>query len=186
MHFQRELILALAVVVISQWAGQVWLVSHASPRPVDDDNKGIGRALIEMGNQLQRIEAMQTVRMATVNPEANTVTMDQSMLQDTLREIVADELDKVSPALSAEYGNLTPGTAYVGKTTQMAPEQAYAQSAAIIQEAIQYGEWDGERSAQMAPLVNNLSQAQRIELLEQYHGALNRGEIKMTGIVPPL
>lgn len=185
MHLQKELIAVLVVVVLSQWLGQIWLAGHISPQQVVQENNGVENAMAEMRYQLQRIESLQAARVATINPETNTVTMDQSLLQNTLRDIVADELAKVSPAISAEYSNSTPGTSYVGETTYMAPEQAYEKSAAIIQEAIQYGEWDGRYSDQMSGLVNNLTHEQRIQLLEQYHGAVNRGEIKITGMVPP-
>ncbi len=186
MRVQKELVIAVAVIILSQWVGLVWLAGQSSPQSVANDNKSLERAVADMRAQLKRIETLQVARVATVNPEANTVTMDQTILQDTLREIVADELSRISPSLSAEYTNTPRGTAYVGKTTYMEPEQAFSRSSAIIQEAIQYGEWDAKHTAEMAPLVNNLSQEQRIQLLEQYHAALNRGEIKMTGLVPPL
>jgi hypothetical protein len=186
MRMQRELVIAVAIVVLSQWIGLVWLAGQSSPRPAVGNSESMERALTEMRSQLLRIETLQATKVATVNPEANTVTMDQSILQNTLREIVADELNRISPSLSAEYTNTPRGTAYVGETTHMEPEQAYSRSSAIIAEAIQVGEWDARHTAEMAPLVNNLTQEQRIELLEQYHGALNRGEIKMTGLVPPL
>lgn len=186
MRVQKEWVIAVAIVVVSQWLGLIWLAAQTTPQPVTDNSKRTERALAEMRSQLSRIETLQVAKVATVNPEANTVTMDQSILRDTLREIVADELNRISPSLSAEYTNTPRGTAYVGKTTYMEPEQAFAQSSAIIEEAIQYGEWDAKHTAEMAPLVNNLTQEQRIQLLEQYHAALNRGEIKMTGLVPPL
>lgn len=186
MHQNRIVIVAVVVIVLSQWPGMIWLSSRIPSINATDSTGDLQNILSEINFRLKSVEEQKFSTLAKVDPEANTVTIDQSLLQVTLREIVADELDRISSSLSAEYTNSTPGTAYVGETTQMAPEQAYTQSAAIIQEAIQYGEWDGVRTAQMAPLVNNLTQEQRIALLEQYHAAVNRGEIKMTGMVPPL
>ncbi len=186
MFQKKDFIIAVTVIVVSQWAGQIWLANRVPSGTNSSDGSRLENAVAEMGYQLERIESLQSARIATVNPAANTVTMDQSMLQDTLRDIVADELAKVSPSISAEYANTTYGTGYVGETSHMQPEQAYAQSETIMQEAIQYGEWDGDHTAAMAPLINNLTQEHRIQLLEQYTEALNRGEIKMTGIAPPL
>lgn len=187
MRLPKELIVAVAVVVLSQWASQAWYASQISFHPaMNDSSKLMEIAVAEMRQQLLRIETLQATKMVAVNPEANTVTMDQSVLQDTLRGIVSDELARISPSLSAEYSNTMQGTAYIGETTYMEPEQAFAQSSVIIQEAIQSGKWDAQHTVEMAPLINNLSQEQRIQLLELYHAAVNRGEIEMTGIVPPL
>jgi DNA-directed RNA polymerase specialized sigma24 family protein len=186
MFKQKELIVIVVAIVLSQLAGQIWIASKVTTQSSSNNDKGLEIALINMSEQLSRIEALQAAKVAVVNPGANTVTMDQSILKDTLREIVADELERVSPKLSAEYVSKAQGSAYVGDTPYMQPEQAFEQSQAIIREAIQYGELSGEKAAEMAPLVNSLTEKQRIQLLEQYHGALSRGEIKISGIVPPL
>jgi hypothetical protein len=119
MRLQLELVVSVTAIVLSQWVGQVWLASHMSKQQVVVDNTDIASELSEMHYQLQHLDALLAAKVVTVNPGANTLTVDQSMLQDTLRNIVADELNKVSPALSAEYSNTPIGTAYVGKTTYM-------------------------------------------------------------------
>jgi hypothetical protein len=182
----KVLIVSIAVLVLSQWFGLIWISAQISKKKVTAENVQMQSALEELNANIKRIEELQFTKAVAVNSNANTVTMDQSILQNTLRDIVASELERVSPSLSVEYAQKTKSAAYAGDEAYLEPEQAFMKSKVIIQDAIQYGAWDVKHTAEMAPLVNSLTQEQRKELTEQYMGALSRGEIEPTDVVPPL
>ena len=186
MQQQKFFISTIAVLIFSQLVSVVWLTGKINSSKNTSSDARIQNALIEMTAQLKRVEELQYTRVATVNPNTNTVTMDQSNLQSTLRNIVAEELDRISPLLKSEYTTAASATAYAGNAPYVGSGQAYLQSQAIMQEAIQYGEWDEKHTAEMVPLVSSLSPEQRIELTEQYMDAMRRGEIKPTDLAPPL
>jgi hypothetical protein len=182
----RVVVVSVISIILSQWAGMAWLSSEFSSKRVDRSISNVRDSLAEINHRLKSVEEMQLAKVVSVNPAANTVTMDQSILQSTLRDIVAGELEKISPSLSADYEKTASANAYAGEPSYVSPEQAFTQSQVIMQDAIQSGEWGVRHTAEMTPLVGNLTPEQRAELTEQYIGALERGEVSPTDMPPPL
>lgn len=63
--------------------------------------------------------------------------------------------------------------------------EAFAQSTSVIDQAVSRRTWTPEDSAALLTSVAKLSEAQRMELTQKFHGALNRQELKLMG-PPPL
>ena len=63
--------------------------------------------------------------------------------------------------------------------------EAFAQSTSVIDQAMSRRTWTPEDSAALLTNVAKLSEAQRMELTQKFHGALNRQELKLMG-PPPL
>ena len=65
---------------------------------------------------------------------------------------------------------------------QMASENAASQTREIVTQAVRLGVWTMEDSQKLYANLPDLTPEQRIQLLEQFHGAVNRQELELEDI----
>lgn len=186
------LLMAVAVVTfVSQWLGMQWFDGPQDNQPTHNsailaDQKKLQQRLEQIGHQLDRIEEWQFAEIASVDPDSNTLTIDGNLLKDTLTAVVKEELGRISPRLVDQLDVMDKRPAIVTEEEKVARQEAFVQSTDIIWDAIAQGEWLNDHTRRMQPLVSRLSDDQRIELLEQFHSAIGRGDIDLNGHFPPL
>lgn len=100
----------------------------------------------------------------------------RSVLQEELRTYVRQASGGVS-AQEAEAARIA--------QDPKGNAEALMQSNAVIDQAVSRRTWTMEDSAALLPNVAKLSESQRIELAQKFHGALNRQELKLMS-PPPL
>lgn len=100
----------------------------------------------------------------------------RSVLQEELRAYVRQVSGGVS-AQEAEAARIA--------QDQKGNVEAFMQSNTVIDQAVSRRTWTMEDSAALLPNIAKLSESQRLELTQKFHGALNRQELKLMG-PPPL
>lgn len=185
MFKNKELIAATVVILLSQWGSQLWLSGQIALPPVIAGNDDLENKLGDLSALLQqRIDAQYLT--AEINHGANVVTVDASSLEDTLRRIVAEELVRVTHSELVNDVGDTKNFADTDTANDMQPGEAFAISESLVLDIIQNGKVDVDQSVKIQELAHNLTQEERIKLLEQYHGAVSRGEIEISEIPFPL
>lgn len=184
-------VIVLTVIGLFMWFDRDTIAIDAASRAEllalnRADLVALNQDIEEIKAQLRRIEALQFQRTASTDPRTQTVTLDSTILRETLQAIVEEELNRISPAMTRAVDLQAPRQTVEGNFAPIPSQEAFGQSEYIVSDAIAAGEWTGEDTARMIPLVNSLTHEQRTELLEQFHTALNRGDIELMGAVPPL
>ena len=64
--------------------------------------------------------------------------------------------------------------------------QVVAQANAIVDRAVAAGIWTNNDNSSLLRLAPQLSQAQRVQLLEKIFGAINRQQMRPVGALPSL
>jgi hypothetical protein len=106
-----------------------------------------------------------------------------AVVQDVLRRELNNTLAGM-PNISARQAN-TAGYPAQNLNEALTHEQillnetAAQESQNIITQAISSGVWSRESTQQLSIHLPNLTEAQRIDLLEQFHGAVNRQELEL-------
>lgn len=109
---------------------------------------------------------------------------DTDSLRVSVRSVLQDELRAFVQQAS---GGITVREAEAARIAQdpKGNAEAFAQSNTVIDQALSRRSWSNEDTAALLPNVAKLSEAQRIELTQKFHGALNRQELRLMG-PPPL
>lgn len=138
MFKNKELIAATVVILLSQWGSQLWFSSQITLPPAIDGNDDLENKLSDLSALLQQSIDTQYLS-AEINHRANVVTIDASSLEDALRKIVADELDRVThPELVNDDSN-TQNIANAGTASDMQSGEAFAISESLVLDMIQNG-----------------------------------------------
>ncbi len=154
------------------------------------------KELREMENSIKfmgmssRMEA--DVIPAMPNPPPNF--KDTAFLHEAVQKVLRAELQpylisKTNPiSLSADTKNETPKLAESEEMELVIdPNLRYISmetATNIVNQAVFRGVWVQDDNLNMAGLVQNLSESQRIELAEKIHGAINRQELRLEGGMP--
>lgn len=128
---------------------------------------------------------------------------DSEQIRTVIREVLEKELSQIlnSPKFqnvaetqqnnsneSADYSsNQLRGKTEEPLSYENSPlrEQAMSQTTTILDEAIASGNWDSSNNEKIMPYIDKLSNEQRIELLEKFHGAINNQALSLTDGIPP-
>ncbi|AJQ96983.1 hypothetical protein [Gynuella sunshinyii] len=171
--------LVLLTVLAGQWLGIQWLESR-----VKSDNQyalqrqnAIYDQLLEIQQMLKRTDQQDYVY------QDYSGALDRDTLQDMVATVIRQELATV------EWEGSDPRKTADKRASNVDPrlsEQAYQESADIIAMAVANGRWQARDTETMTPLMDYLTEQQRVDLLEQFHQAFNRGEIELVDGVPPL
>ena len=107
-----------------------------------------------------------TIAASPINP---------NLLNATIKSIVKNELKQLTASDKT--------TSEEAFEPNMDPEVAFASSQQVIVDAIATGVWTLEANAELLKYTDSLTREQKIELLGQYHVAVNRGELDISGVV---
>jgi hypothetical protein len=107
-------------------------------------------------------------------------------LKNTLREIIREELAAL-PVSAATNGDNTAFQAEAGlsESERQAQETADMVSASIVQQAASAGVWTQADTDALMPHLGRISEQQRLALMDQLYGAINRQEMEIQDF-PPL
>lgn len=114
---------------------------------------------------------------------------DEQLLRESIRTILKDELQtylhqtrEEKPRLAASGGGATVRPRPRIEASPQVAQQAHA----IVDRALAAGVWTDTDNNALLKLAPQLSEAQRVELLEKIFGAINRQQLKATGSLPSL
>jgi len=125
---------------------------------------------------------------------------DSEQLRQVIRDVLEKELADVLSSSKLQNHNTSNDSSDYSTTTQLRVkteeslsdeqiqhrEHAMSQTTTIIDGAIESGNWDPSMNEKIMPYVGALSNEQRIELLEKFHGAINNQSLSLKdGIIPP-
>lgn len=105
---------------------------------------------------------------------------DKEFLRASIREVLTEELQRV---LRDQQNETT-----MSSQAAPAPEvnaASFSQASAIMDSAISYGKWTEADSLALMPHSSNLTQSQRITLLEKFTEAVNQQRLEPIN-APPL
>lgn len=108
---------------------------------------------------------------------------DSDMLRASVSQILKEELGRY---LAKAGGTLSANVAPAQREDFAGDADAFRQAQLVIDQALSRGTWGDQDSAALMQQAGRLNSKQRIELMEKLYGALNRQEIKSTGMVPAL
>ena len=119
---------------------------------------------------------------------------DEQLIRESMRTILREELQayvEQQQKLPAHPGKARPTTAdaaEAGSPRSRTPvnPQVTRQAMAIVDRALGTGVWTDADNNALLKLAPQLSEAQRVELLEKIFGAMNRQQLKATGSLPSL
>lgn len=109
---------------------------------------------------------------------------DTDSLRASVRSVLQEELRAYVRQVS---GGVSAQEAEAARIAQdpKGNVEAFMQSNTVIDQAVSRRTWTMEDSAALLPNIAKLSESQRLELTQKFHGALNRQELKLMG-PPPL
>lgn len=125
---------------------------------------------------------------------------DSEQLRQVIRDVLEKELAEVLSSSKLQNQNTSNASSDYSTTTQLRVkteeslsdeqiqhrEHAMSQTTTIIDGAIESGNWDPSMNEKIIPYVGALSNEQRIELLEKFHGAINNQSLSLKdGSIPP-
>ena len=114
---------------------------------------------------------------------------DEQMLRESIREILRQELRALAPPAArgekARVAQAPRETAMDAPLPEAGP-QVVAQANAIVDRAVAAGIWTNNDNSGLLRLAPQLSQAQRVQLLEKIFGAINRQQMRPVGALPSL
>lgn len=126
---------------------------------------------------------------------------DEQLIRESIRTILKDELQTYVEQLQQQQQQLQKLQAHQGKpplaTTGVeadtsprsrppASPQVAQQTMAIVDRALAAGVWTDADNNALLKLSPQLSEAQRVALLEKIFGAINRQQLKAVGSLPSL
>ncbi len=126
---------------------------------------------------------------------------DEQLIRESIRNILKDELQTYVAQLQREQQSLSklqtrqekqPRTVIVTSADLAAPQrppanpQVAEQAMAIVDRALAIGVWTDADNNALLKLSPQLSEPQRIALLEKIFGAINRQQLKAVGSLPSL
>lgn len=126
---------------------------------------------------------------------------DEQLIRESIRNILKDELQTYVAQLQREQQSLSklqtrqekqPRTVIVTSADIAPPQRPPAnpeiaqQSMAIVDRALAVGVWTDTDNNALLKLAPQLSEPQRIALLEKIFGAINRQQLKAVGSLPSL
>ena len=109
----------------------------------------------------------------------------QRPLQQLLREIVRAELQQRSTHGASTDMSTKPSAPTMTDAARREQERQYANSEAVLGNALASGRWTVRDTEALIPYLGQLSNRQRVQLLERFHAAVNRQELELEDI-PPL
>jgi hypothetical protein len=114
---------------------------------------------------------------------------DEQMLRESIQEVLRQELRTyaAAPARGEKTRNSQAGreTALDRPLPEAGP-QVMAQANAIVDRAVSAGAWTNNDNSALLQLAGQLSQAQRVQILEKIFGAINRQQMRPVGALPSL
>ena len=163
----------LIVVMLLQLGGFVFLWMKMSEAP------GAGK-FPPMSDQVTTLAAMKPP--------------DEQLIRESIRTILREELQSYveqQQKLPARPGNARPSTTETEAAPGPRPRapaspQVTQQAMSIVDRALGTGVWTDADNNALLKLAPQLSEAQRVELLEKIFGAMNRQQLKATGSLPSL
>ncbi|WP_428242367.1 hypothetical protein [Gynuella sp.] len=173
------LVVVSLIVLTGQWSGMRWIES----RMKSDNQYSLQRQNAIYDQLLEIQQILKRANQQGYVYQDYSGTLDSDSLQDTIATIIRQELAAVD---WGETGPRKIAKQTVNDVDPQLSEQAYQESADIIAMAVADGRWQARDTETMAPLMGYLTEQQRVELLEQFHQAFNRGEIELVDGVPPL
>ena len=108
----------------------------------------------------------------------------QILFTEILERELKNALSNIEPTVKPNYGSQSQALSYSPKppkTDSQLQEQEKSATAsyAIISQAILDSVWTKGDTQAISTFLPNLADSQRIELLEQFHGAVNRQELEL-------
>ena len=131
-----------------------------------------------------------------IDPESTIAAMkppDEQLLRESIQTILKDEIQTYLHQVREEK----PRTATANTAASIAPAvrprprveaspQVALESHAIVDRALAAGVWTDNDNNALLKLSPQMSEAQRVELLEKLFGAINRQQLKAVGALPSL
>ncbi len=126
---------------------------------------------------------------------------DEQLIRESIRNILKDELQTYVEQLQQQQQQLLklqsrqekPRSTVTGAEAAIAPRprppanpQVAQETMAIVDHALAVGVWTDADNNALLKLSPQLSEAQRVELLEKIFGAINRQQLKAVGSLPSL
>lgn len=151
-------------------------------REIQSENqiKTISNDLNQLNESLQAVEQYvdaekrrpQTPLMLSNVPEA----IDYDRINEAIEYVVRKEIGRqtASSTQSIREAKLNP---------EIPPDEALVASEKIIEAAITAGKWTAEINADLLKYAPSLDYEQKIQILELYHAAVNRGDLDVSGAV---
>ncbi|HEX4911214.1 MAG TPA: hypothetical protein VFV64_10690 [Permianibacter sp.] len=146
----------------------------------------IGTALLALQQHRQQEQLQQqldffaaTLARSPTVTASSTITSAAYPLPQQLRELIRAEL-KQRPVENSSTAK--PAVTAAAKREQ---ELQFANSDAVLSGALASGRWTLHDTEALIPHLSQLSTAQRVQLLERFHAAVNRQELELEDI-PPL
>jgi hypothetical protein len=120
-------------------------------------------------------------------PQTTSSSALSPLLQQQIRSVIRSELTTFSATLKANRSTVMdpPRPTLLTAEQQREQQNQFAQSEAVLDTALSLGVWTERDTRNLIPHLSSLSGAQRLQLLEKFHGAVNRQELKLED-VPPL
>lgn len=165
------LLLSIALVQVVM-LGVIW--SHLSR--LDSNNPAAASAESSIPNISRNLSG--PVQDFTHEEDLAAVVRDvlRSELRDSLNEIQnSNQQRAVTSNQSVEKEPLT-------YEQRLLSESAVDESREIITHAVRSGVWTNEDSKKLYANLPDLTEGQRIQLLEQFHGAVNRQELELEDV----
>lgn len=146
------------------------------------------------------INSVTDAKQHSVAPESARVSVDKSTVQgltedeqsvllwkieSVVREIVKEEVAAIGEAKLAVAGRAGDDAeaaqpeAAVSFEQRQLQQESFANSQAVVLEAVNSGVWTRESSLQLSAYAGDLNEDQRIELIQKFHDAVGRGEIQV-------
>ena len=153
-----------------------------------------------------KISAVPTPGTAIIDPATAIAAMkppDEQLIRESIRNILKDELQTYVEQLQQqqqqqqqlqklqtrqEKPRVASGSSetIAPRTRAPANPQVAQESMAIVDRALASGVWTDTDNNALLKLASQLSEAQRVELLEKIFGAINRQQLKAVGSLPSL
>lgn len=129
---------------------------------------------------------LENAAAATGQQPASVVALklpDSDMLRASIEQILKDELGRY---LANVGGATNVSAAPAQREDAPGNADAFRQAQAVVDQAVARGTWGDQDSTALMQQAGHLNSKQRTELMEKLYGALNRQELKSTGMVPAL
>lgn len=118
--------------------------------------------------------------------ETHPAPVATAELKKALREIIREELAALpSPSRIAKDDSASQPEEALSEHNRQEQETAAAISTSIVQQATSAGVWTRADTEALLPQIARLSEEQRVALMEQLYGAINRQEMDIQDF-PPL
>jgi len=114
---------------------------------------------------------------------------DEEVLRQAIDSVLKQELAPyLAQTAAARTGRVQEASRATGGAARssVASAQASAQSNEVVDRALASGVWTNDDSSALLQVAPQLSEAQRVALLEKIFGAINRQQLKPIGSLPSL